>query len=203
MKFTLVFDNVGIKYVNKKDAGHLVNVLKDCYKIEIDWTGRLNCVIILDWNNNDIFIDISKKQLQKYEHIWEGPPQDNPYPAPTNKHGKAAQDSIPEDMTKKLSKDKKKRVQQVVGSILYYTKAINITLLLALSTIDAEQSKATEFNMDMIKQILDYCTMHSNTQKSDMSLNIHLDASYLGVPKAKNHAVEHSFLDVSPKMSNQ
>ncbi|KAL7468417.1 hypothetical protein ACHAXS_013060 [Conticribra weissflogii] len=44
MKFTLVFDNVGIKYVNKKDAGHLVNVLKDCYKIEIDWTGRLNCV---------------------------------------------------------------------------------------------------------------------------------------------------------------
>ncbi len=48
---------------------------------------------------------------------------------------------IPEDTTQKLSKDKKKRVQQGVGSILYYVQGVDITLLITLSTIAAEQSK--------------------------------------------------------------
>ncbi len=40
-----------------------------------------------------------KKQLQKHEHIQRGPFQHSPYPAPTMKNEKDAQDSIPEDNT--------------------------------------------------------------------------------------------------------
>ncbi len=35
------FNDFGIKYVNKKDAEHLLNALKDYYKVEIDLTGRV------------------------------------------------------------------------------------------------------------------------------------------------------------------
>ncbi len=45
-----------------------------------------------------------------YEHIQKGPPQDRPYPDHVKKYGKAAEDPIPEDTKKELSKDKKKRV---------------------------------------------------------------------------------------------
>ncbi len=45
----------------------------------------------------------------KNEHIQKGPPQDSPYPTPTKKYWKAAQDPIPEDATKELWQDKKNK----------------------------------------------------------------------------------------------
>ncbi len=45
----------------------------------------------------------------------------------------------------------RKCVQQVVGSILYYAQAVNITLLMVFGTIAAEQSKATEFTIDTVE----------------------------------------------------
>ncbi len=121
------------------------------------------------------------------------------YPTPTNKHGQAAKDPIPDHTTKDLSKDLKKRVQQMVGSILYYTWAVNITLLMVFSIqLYAEQSKATEFTMNTVKQLVHYFATHPNAKirykKSDMILNIHSDSSYLGVPKTKSHTAGHFFL---------
>ncbi len=84
-------------------------------------------------------------QLSKIVHIWLLP----------RSMGKAAQDPITEDTTAEPSKDKKKQFQYVVGSIPYYAQSINITHLMALSTIAAaEQSKGTEFIMDTIEQLL-------------------------------------------------
>ncbi len=45
------------------------------------------------------------------------------HPTPTKKYGKATQDSITEDTTEELSKDKKK-VQQIVGSTLYNARTV-------------------------------------------------------------------------------
>ncbi len=41
IQFMLVIDDFGIKYANKRDAEHILHALKDHYKVEIDWTGRL------------------------------------------------------------------------------------------------------------------------------------------------------------------
>jgi hypothetical protein len=35
-------------------------------------------------------------------------------------------------------------VQKIVGSILYYARAVNMTALMALSTIASKQTKGTE-----------------------------------------------------------
>ncbi len=86
--------------------------------------------------------DTSKSNSKNMNN--KGLPQDSPYLVLSKKYGKAAQDPIPEDTTKELSEDKKNRDQQVLGSILYYAQAVNITLLVKLSTIAAEQSKATK-----------------------------------------------------------
>ena len=38
--FSLVVDDIGIKYTNKEDADHLMSVLKENYKIKEDWKGE-------------------------------------------------------------------------------------------------------------------------------------------------------------------
>ncbi len=63
----------------------------------------------------------------------------------------------------------KKGVQQVVGSTLYDAKAVNIILLIALITIADEQSKATDFTMERVEQMLDYQKTKSK-QKSDINI---------------------------------
>ena len=37
---TLVVDDFGVKFIDKQDAHHLVEALKDLYPITVDWTGN-------------------------------------------------------------------------------------------------------------------------------------------------------------------
>jgi hypothetical protein len=39
ISFTLVVDNFGVKYINKEDVEHLASILKQAYKININWEG--------------------------------------------------------------------------------------------------------------------------------------------------------------------
>jgi hypothetical protein len=47
------------------------------------------------------------------------------------------------DISPKLSPEEIKEIQCVVGSIQYYARAVNITVLMALSSIAIEQTKGT------------------------------------------------------------
>jgi hypothetical protein len=47
----------------------------------------------------------------------------------------------------KLDKKEIKAVQKNVGSILYYAQGVDMTVLMALSTIASEQTKGTERTM--------------------------------------------------------
>ncbi len=54
----------------------------------------------------------------------------------------------------------KKRVQQIVGSFLYYAQAVDPTILMALSKISSQQSAPTENTMKRVNQFLDYMWTH-------------------------------------------
>ena len=55
---TLVVDDFGVKYVNKKNVNHLVAALKGKYKISEDWTDRLYCGINLRWDYTNRTLDL-------------------------------------------------------------------------------------------------------------------------------------------------
>eukprot|EP00957_Ditylum_brightwellii_P138891 10586453-Ditylum_brightwellii.AAC.1 len=48
--FSLVVDDFGIEYVGKKHAKHLLDVLKQHYKVSEDWSGTRYCGITLEWD---------------------------------------------------------------------------------------------------------------------------------------------------------
>ena len=88
--------------------------------------------------------------------------------------------------------------QSIVGSILYYARCVDLTVLAALSTIAAEQAKATKNTIKNTNQLLNYLATHLDAtmrfHASDMILNIHSDASYLSVKGAKSRAWGHFFM---------
>jgi len=97
----------------------------------------------------------------------------------------------------------KKRVQQIVGSFLYYAWAVDPTILMALSEISSQQSAPTENTMKWVNQFLNYMWTHPDAiiryRASDMILNVHSDASYLSAPKACSHAGGYFFLGSLPR----
>jgi hypothetical protein len=85
-----------------------------------------------------------------------------------------------------------------MGVFLYYGRAVDSTMLTALSAIASAQAEPTEDTMTLCKQFLDYAATHQDAiityKKSDMVLVVHSDASYLSEPKARSRAGGHFFL---------
>jgi len=165
ISFTLVVDDFGVKYVGKEHATHLIDCIKENYGVTVDWTGDLYCGIKLKWDYVERTLDISmpgyiKKLLLKYKHRMPQRPQHCPYPPAPKQYGANAQAPLPVDISPKLSPEEIKEIQRVVGSILYYARAVDITVLMALSSIAIEQTKGTTSTMGKAKQLLDYLATH-------------------------------------------
>ncbi len=142
-------------------------------------------------------------KLQEYKHIVPKKLQTCPYLPEPKKFGTEAQAPLPNDSTPKLDENGIKCVQKIVGSILYYARAVDMTVLIALSSIAVEQTKATEKTMARCTQLLDYLLGHADAKvrfhTSDMILNIHSDASYLLEANARSRACDHFFMRWMPK----
>ena len=52
IKFTLVVNDFGVKYIGKEHALHLKNALEEYYHFKCDWTGKGCIGITLDWDYN-------------------------------------------------------------------------------------------------------------------------------------------------------
>ena len=129
-----------------------------------------------------------QKQLTRYAHPSPRQKRHTPYdPAPLIL-GRAAQELPPKDESTPLDKKGKKRVQQVVGSFLYYGRAVDMTILMALNKIAGQQANPTEKTMKRVNEFLDYMASNPDAKiryhASDMVLNVHSNASYMTAPKA-------------------
>ena len=95
-----------------------------------------------------------KKQLIKLNHTTPFKPQHSPYIVPLKVYGRGAQEPIP-DNTSKINKQQVNiMIQQVVGGVLYYTKAADSTGLISPSTIASEQTTSTNTTEANVQQLL-------------------------------------------------
>ena len=81
-----------------------------------------------------------------------------------------------------LKKEGQKYIQAVTRSLLYYSQAINPTMLVALNAIATQQVSPTQQMMKWAKQLLDYCVSQEEVvltyHASEMILAIHRNAGY-------------------------
>jgi hypothetical protein len=148
-----------------------------------------------------------KKVLQKYKHRVPSKPQHCPYSPSPNQYGTKAQEPHPVKISPKLSPEESKEMQSVIGSILYYACAVNITVLMALSSIAIKQTKGTTSTMERPNNSLIIWQQKPDAttwfRVSDMIINVHLDALYLS---AERPTAEHAGIfswDGPPKTATQ
>jgi hypothetical protein len=201
--FSLVVDDFGVKYVGKQHAEHLIHSLTQLYQISIDWTGALYLGLTLKWDYKNRIVDLSmpgyiNEALHKFQHPAPPRRQDAPHSWNQPTYGAAVQYADNPDESPRLPDKQVTFVQQIVGTLLYYSMAVDPTMLVALGSISATQSKATAKTLDETVWLLNYAHAHPNAtirySASDMVLHIHSDASYLSEPKARSRAGGHYFL---------
>ncbi len=177
-----------LRSIGREHVKHLIACITEKYKLTKDWTGDLYCRIKLNWAYDAHTLDISMPGyiqilLLKYKHCMPAKPQHCPYAPAPKQYGAAAQFPFPVNVSPKLSPDEIKEIQWVIGSILYYAHAVDITVLMALSSIAIKQSKGTTNTTKKAKQLLDYLTTNRDAiirfKASNMIMNFNLDASYL------------------------
>ena len=100
------------------------------------------------------------KQLTCYAHPAPDRPQHCPFLPNPITYDKDTQAPMPTDDSPLLDDASKKRIQQVVGSFLYYARAVNPTILMALSKIATQQAASSENTKKQVDQFLDYMWTH-------------------------------------------
>jgi hypothetical protein len=184
------------------DMHHLTSALKEHYKVAVDWKGSLFCGVKLTWDyiNRHVTTNMSGyigDALTKYQHPKPAVPQHSPYKVTTIHYGAKVQ-RVDEDNSPPLTTDQIKRIQKIVGTLLYYGQAVDSTLLTALSAIAARQSNGTQAVAEACHQLLDYVATHPNASiryhACDMILAVHTDASYLSELGGKSRAAGHFYL---------
>jgi hypothetical protein len=127
--------------------------------------------------------------LSKFQHDTPKHPQHTPsrYTMPVYgaKTQYATQDEIPPLIVKQCL-----NIQKVTGSVLYYARSLDPTVLMPLNDIATKQTKSTEKTQAATNQLIDYLETHPDAtiryHASDMILHIHSDASYLSVSHARS-----------------
>jgi hypothetical protein len=201
--FALVVDDFFVQYSSMDDFNHLADTLRKNYEITTDMTAAKFCGINLDWDYENGHVTLSmpgyvEKALQRFTHPAPNRPQHAPHPWIPPNYGAAVQLAEPEDSSTPLDKSGIKRLQEVIGTFLFFGRAVDSTMLAGLSTLAAAQTKGTEKTMDATCQLLDYAATHPDPKvrfhKSDMVLYVHSDASYLSEPKARSRVGGYFYL---------
>jgi hypothetical protein len=158
--FSLIVDDFAVKYVGKQHADHLRNAVLRSYELTTDWEGKVYSGINLQWYYKNRTYDISMpgyvaNVISKFQHDKLKHPQDTPsrygIPVYGAKTQYATQDETPPLMAKQCI-----NIHKVTGSIFYYARAVDPTVLMPLNDIATEQTKATEKTQAATNQLLDY-----------------------------------------------
>jgi hypothetical protein len=150
--------------------------------------------MILKWDYQKRTSDISMPGyvtyvLNTFQHDAPTHPQHTHHPSVTPIYGAKTQYTT-RDETPLLSTNQCTNIQKITGSVLYYARAVYPTVPMPINDIATEQTKATEKTQAAANQLLDYLATHPDAtiryHKSDMTLHIHSDASYLSISHARS-----------------
>ena len=202
LMFTLVVDDFGVRYSTRQDADKLLSVLSQKYRVKADWTGCRYIGLTLAWDYTARTLNLSmpgyiERALQRFSHPKPTRPQNSPHEWIAPNYG-ARKQYATQDFSPALDVSDKKRVQEVLGTLLYYARAIDSTMLPAIGTLATQQSSPTTATMNAITHLLNYCATHPEATlryiASDMILHVESDASYLSKTKGRSRAAGIHYL---------
>ena len=106
-----------------------------------------------------------------------------------------------------LDKKATKNVQSKVGTFLFYGRAVEPAILVALNDISSEQAAPTSTTLKDLSRLCDFLATHPNAViryvAKTMQLKVESDASYLSVGKSRSQYAGHFYLEPARNTFNQ
>jgi hypothetical protein len=147
-----------------------------------------------------------QKALLRFHHKPPSKPQHSPHQWNAPIYGAKTQFAKPNDPNfTKLTKKEKTYVQEVIGTFLFYARAIDSTMLTTVGSLASNLTLSPFTTLQQkIDQFLDYASTHPNASvkyvASQMHLWAHSDASYLCESKARSRAGGFHYLSDKPNL---
>jgi hypothetical protein len=201
--FSLCVDDFGVKTVGRKHAEHLLAALRTKYGVTTDWEGEKYLGLTIKWDYQARTADLSMPgyiaaAIHRFQHVPSSRPEHSPHAWTKPQFGAPTQLTAPTDTSPRLDAEGVTRVQQILGTLLHYARAVDSTMLVALSSLASQQTKSTETTAKAITKLLNYCATHPDAtiryHASDMILQVVSDASYNSEPGAKSRVGGHLYL---------
>eukprot|EP00957_Ditylum_brightwellii_P007376 559002-Ditylum_brightwellii.AAC.1 len=137
------------------------------------------------------------KSLQKFQYTTPFKPQYAPHKWNQPKYGQKIQYTLPLDTLDSLDKKATHKIQAIVGTFLYYGRAIGGTILSTINKISADQAKPTKNTAKQSTMLMDYLATYPNAVlcffAGNMQLHIDSDATYLVVNGAKSRITSYFY----------
>ena len=94
----------------------------------------------MEWNYEQWYVDISmlgyvRKILAQFKYEVPRKLRYIAYQPPLRKYGKKSREILPEDTTAEVNAERIKIVQQMIGGVLHYARAVDCTVLVVSSSI--------------------------------------------------------------------
>ena len=135
------------------------------------------------------------KELHKFQHPTPKRAQYAPHQWTPPDYGATKQLATPLDTSPPIPEERKRRIQKIIGTFLYYSRALDCTMIPALNTLTEQQSSPTKNTEDAITHFLDYAATNPSSiiqyKASDMIIHIDSDASYLSEPRTRSPTWGH------------
>ena len=203
IQFSLIVDDFGVEYVGIEHFNFLLDILKKYHGVQFNMAGDKLAGISITWDYPRKRCRISMpgyidNLLLKFKHPCPTKRRLSPHACLPIAYGATTQFAPDDDSSAVLPEDRKRRIQEIVGSLLYYARAVDNKLLVALSAIAARQAKATVATEQAVHLLLDYVATYPNDgivyRASDMILCAHSDAGFLNETNSRSRAGAHIFL---------
>jgi hypothetical protein len=203
LQFSLIVDDFGVEYVGIEHFNFLLDILKKYHGVQFNMAGNKLAGIAITWDYPNRRCRISMpgyidNLLIKFKHPWPSKPRLSPHACLPIAYGAMTQFAPDNDASALLPEDRKQRIQEIVGSLLYYARAVDNKLLVALSAIASRQAQATVATEQAVHLLLDYVATYPSDgivyRASDMILCAHADAGFLNETNARSRAGAHIFL---------
>jgi hypothetical protein len=205
--FALIGDNFAIQYIDNTHLDHLLQALKKYYKVSKELDGTRFAGMTLKWNYSPNHAQHSChfstpgyicNVHTKYKHPMPIKCQLSPQKHCEIVYGQTTQLTHDEPYSPPLSAEGVKRIQGIIGTLLYYAHAVDNKLLATLSTLSSQQDTTTIATNNAINQLLDNLATYPNNgatyHASDMILCAHADVGVHNESKGRSRAGAHIFV---------
>jgi hypothetical protein len=203
--FCLVVDDFGIGYGTQDDVDHLIQTLQSHdYELTIKPTGDTYLGMNISFTSNSVTISMPsyvEKMMTRFRPHYLLPnhrPAAIPGKYALPVYSKILVQRPIIDTSAPLSFEQHTEIQAIVGTLLYYARAVDPTLLPIANELASQQASLTQRVLQATNRALSYATAHPNNSityhSCDTILHGHVDASYLSLSHARSVAGCYPFL---------